>query len=263
MSAYAAIVSARFRALLQYRLAAAAGFGTQLFWGFIRVMIFGAFYRSAPADQPMSYPEVVVYVWLGQAMLAVLPWNVDSEIRAMIRSGAVVYEMLRPLDLYALWFSRILAMRTAPTLMRAVPMFIVATLFLGMKPPPSIDSALAWAAAMAGAVLLSCAITALLSISLLWTISGEGIARIAPSVVLVFSGMLVPLPLLPDWAQAVVNVLPFRGVADTPFRLYIGHIPPGEVGQVLAQQIGWTIALVALGRWVLSRGVRRLVAQGG
>lgn len=43
MTPYLAILSARFRTLLQYRAAAAAGFGTQLFWGLIRMMIFEAF----------------------------------------------------------------------------------------------------------------------------------------------------------------------------------------------------------------------------
>ena len=54
MRPYLAVLSARFRLLLQYRVAALAGFATQLFWGFIRVMIFGAFYRASAAAQPMT-----------------------------------------------------------------------------------------------------------------------------------------------------------------------------------------------------------------
>ena len=63
----------------------------------------------------MAFAQVASYVWLGQALLAMLPWNVDAEIRAMIRSGAVAYELCRPIDLYGLWFARALAQRTAPT----------------------------------------------------------------------------------------------------------------------------------------------------
>ncbi len=263
MRAYAAILSARFRTLLQYRAAAAAGLGTQLFWGLIRMMIFGAFYASSTQRQPMTYDEVIGYVWLGQAMFAMLPWSMDNDIRTMMRSGTVVYELLRPIDLYNAWYCRAIAMRVAPTLLRAVPMFIVAALFFGLKPPPSVASGLAWAASTLGALLLGCAITNLMSISLLWTISGEGISRLMPVAVWVLSGMVIPIPLLPDWAQPVLSFLPFGGLIDTPFRLYVGHIPAGEVAGVLLHQGVWTVALVALGRWILARGTRRLVVQGG
>jgi ABC-2 type transport system permease protein len=50
---------------------------------------------------------------------------------------------------------------------------------------------------------------------------------------------------------------------DLPFRLYVGQIPAGEIGAVLAHQGAWTLALVFFGRALLRRGARRLVVQGG
>ena len=259
MTGYRALVSARFRTLLQYRAAAVAGIGTQLFWGLIRVMVFTAFYRSTTAAQPMSLEDVVTYVWLGQAFLGLLPWNVDRDIR----SGGVSYELLRPWDLYGAWYSRALAWRTAPTVLRAVPVLTIAGLFLSMQSPASPASALAFALAMIGAVILSCAITAMLNITLMWTISGEGVSHLAVGVITIFSGMIVPLPLYPDWAQTTLNILPFRGLVDTPYRLYMGHIPPGDVLLHLAHQAVWTAVIVLFGRWAVSRGLRRIVVQGG
>jgi ABC-2 type transport system permease protein len=263
MVSYAAIAGARFRTLLQYRAAAAAGIGTQLFWGLIRMMIFEAFYRSTTAPQPMALRDVVTYIWLGQAMLGIQPWNADADIRQMIRTGTVAYEMLRPLDLYNLWYSRAVALRTAPTLLRSVPIFLMALLFFGMQPPPSWAAAAGWILTTLGAVLLSAAFTNLISISLLWTISGEGATRLIFVMVLLFSGMIVPLPLFPDWAQAALNFLPFRGLVDVPFRVWTGHIPAGQIGFAFAHQVAWTVALILLGRWILARGTRRLVIQGG
>ena len=263
MSGYRAILSARFRTLLQYRVAAVAGIVTQIFWGLILVMVLEAFYRSSSELQPITIEQVTTYVWLGQAFLGLLPWNVDRDIQALIRSGAVSYELLRSLDLYNHWHSRALAYRSAPTLLRSLPLLPVAALFFGMQVPDSWAAAGVFVLAMFGALLLSCAITNLLNITLLWTISGQGIVSLAPSLVLVFSGSLVPLPLFPEWTQTLLNILPFRGLVDTPFRLYLGHIPPGDVLPHLVHQLAWTISLVVLGRWVLSRGVRRLVVQGG
>jgi ABC-2 type transport system permease protein len=263
MRGYAAVVSARFRTLLQYRAAALAGVGTQTVFGLIRIMVLGAFYAVSTGPQPMTYPQVVTYVWLGQALLVLVPWNYDRDVVQMIRSGNVAYELLRPLNLYGLWYSRALAMRTAPTLLRAVPMFIIAGLFFGLQPPASLASGAAWAAAVFGALVLSCAITVLLSVTALWTISGEGVFYLTMAAVWTFSGLVIPLPLFPDWAQPVINVLPFRGLSDVPSRLYSGNIPPSEAAICVAHQLAWAAGLVAFGRLLLARGLRRLVVQGG
>lgn len=263
MKAYWSLFSARFRVLLQYRAAALAGFGTQLFFGFVRVMVFAAFYQSSDAVQPMSYPEVVTYIWLGQAMLLIVMFGVDAEVQQMIRSGTVAYELVRPLDLYGLWYCRTLALRVGPLVLRAVPMFVVAGLFLGLQAPPTLACAFLWVISTAGALLLSSAIGTLLTISLLWTISGEGASRLAPALIFIFSGMIVPLPLWPDWLQPLFNFLPFRGMADVPFRIYMGHIPPNAALYAIAHQAVWTLFFVVLGRYVLARGTRKLVVQGG
>jgi ABC-2 type transport system permease protein len=103
----------------------------------------------------------------------------------------------------------------------------------------------------------------LINITLLWTISGEGAVILLTSLVTFLSGMIVPLPLFPDWAQPIVRALPFAGLVDLPFRVFTGHISPGDAALVLQHQIFWTIAIVLFGRWLLSQGMRRVVVQGG
>jgi ABC-2 type transport system permease protein len=268
---YLAIVSARFRALLQYRAAAAAGLWTQLFFGLVFLGIYDGFYRSSARTPPMAFAQVVSYVWLGQALWAMLPWNADAEVRAMVRSGAVAFELCRPVDLYGLWYARAIAWRTAPTVLRALPMVVIAAFGLPLiglgdwrlAAPASVESGVAFAAALVCTVLLGCALTTLINITLLWTLNGEGIVLLFSALVPFLSGMIVPLPLFPDWAQPVVQALPFAGLVDLPFRVYTGHIAPHDVVSVLRHQLLWTIALVLFGRWLLARGMRRVVIQGG
>jgi len=260
---YRSFFAARFRMLLQYRGAAFGGMVTQVVFGLILVMVYEAFYRSSDAAQPMSFAEVRSYIWLGQALLALLPWNVEGELRVMIRTGGVAYELLRPLGLYPLWFARTLASRLAPAVLRAVPIFALALAFFGLQLPPSPLAALAYLAATAGAVALGAALTVLLTVSLLWTVSGEGITQLGTALVTLLSGMAVPIPLFPDAVRRALEFLPFRGLVDTPFRLYVGSLPPSAVVPLLGHQLAWTAALVALGALALRRGLRRLEIQGG
>ncbi len=268
---YPAIIAVRFKMLLQYRAAAWAGFSTQLFWGFIKVMVFAAFFASTTLVQPMTFSQVLVYIWLGQALLALLPWNVDQEIAEQIRSGGVAYELLRPLDLYGYWFARTLAFRAAPTSLRMLPMLLVTFYLLpliGLQqwalPPPVTSAAGIWfGISMVGMLALSTAFTMIMHIALMWTISGEGINRMMPGIVPVFAGLIIPLPLFPDWLQPILRWQPFRGMADVPFRIYSGHIPVADAPLEILNQWLWFFVLVGFGYWLLTRARRNLVVQGG
>jgi len=249
--------------LLQYRAAAIAGIGTQVFFGGVRVMIFDAFYRSSPGPQPMAREDVITYIWMGQALLLLTILNVDPDLATMIRTGNVAYEMTRPLDLFNLWFTRAVSGRAAPLSMRAAPIFVIAGLFFGLKAPVSFQMALLFALSLIGGILLAAAFVTILTISMLWTISGEGISRLAPAPIFFLSGLVIPLPLFPDWMQGVIAVLPMRGLADTPIRIYTGHLAGVDAIVALALQYAWLLVLVVIGRALLARGVRKLVVQGG
>lgn len=272
MKAYCSLFVARFALLLQYRTAAFAGVATQLFWGFVKVMVLEAFFTNFTGTQPMTFRETVGYTWLTQAFLiALVPWSGDRDVQELIRTGAVGYDLLRPTDLYNFWFTRALAMRTAPLLLRAIPIFCL-TLFIlpsvglsqwSLALPPTFTYFIAFCLSFIGGVILSSAITMLLTISMMWTLSGEGINSILPTIVIVLSGMIIPLPLFPDWIQPILNALPFSGLLDRPFRLFTGNLTPDALLGILLHQAFWIFVIICLGRFIVNRGVKKLVIQGG
>ena len=75
--------------------------------------------------------------------------------------------------------------------------------------------------------------------------------------------LIVPLPLFPDWLQGILYWQPFRGMADVPFRIYSGHIPPSDAVGELAMQWIWLLLIVVFGIWLLGRARQKLVVQGG
>ena len=168
-----------------------------------------------------------------------------------------------PIGLYRLWFARAVAARIAPTLLRMGPLVLIAAFFFHLQAPASTASAALWLLSTVVAVLLASSITTLLTITLVWTISPTGISQLIGAMCYLFSGTILPLPLFPDWLQPLLNFLPFRGLMDTPFRIYMGHMPPSMAALAIGQQLLWVIVLIGLGRVLLGCGIRRMVAQGG
>lgn len=255
----------RMRQLLRYRTAAWAGVATQMAFGAILVAIRLAFLRNSTVPTPLSAEQLVTYTWLGQAFFAMTPYttNPDPEVARMVRDGSIAYELARPVDLYRTWFMRQLAGRLAPTVLRCGPVIVLATAFFGMRLPPSLQATFAWVAATCGALLLTASLLTLVSVSLLWTISGDGVRRLVPALSAFLSGHLIPVSFFPEPWQPLVNALPFRGIVDAPFQLWTGSRPATDVAEVLVHQLAWTTAMVVSGRLLLAAGLRRVVVQGG
>lgn len=263
MRAYTAVFRGRLAVLLQYRLAAFAGLTTQIFWGLIKVMILQAFYSHSEASQPISLVQAMAFIWIGQSLLQLLPWNMDKDIEAQVKTGNVAYELVRPLDLYWFWFFRSMASRLIPTVMRSLPLFVIAGLFFGLISPISWTAGALFSISLIFATLLSTAITTLVVISLFWTISGEGILRLMPHITILLSGMVIPLPLFPDWMQPLLNIQPLRGIIDIPVRLYTGIIPANEAAYYFVFQSTWILFFVLTGKWLMNVALKRVTIQGG
>lgn len=262
MRRYLAIIRARTMILLQYRAAAFAGLCTQLFWGLIKIMVLTAFFNQTARPEPITLAQTICFIWIGQAFFLLI-YNVDKEIEWQIKTGHVSYELVRPLDLYWHWLSRALAMRLVPTLMRSIPLFILAGLFFHLPPPDSLSAGLLFGFSSILSIFLSATITTLLTISLFWTVSGEGIQRLAPHFTMLLSGLVVPLPLFPEWMQAFLQLQPFRFIVDIPCRLYTGVISVDNAIPYLFIQLAWTGAFILSGRLLMRRATKSLIIQGG
>lgn len=269
---YAAAFAARFQLMLQYRAAAVAGFATQCWWGGIKVMVYAAFFAGASAaDTPITLSQVITYTWLAQAFLVLSPWAGDPEISQAVRTGAIGYERLRPIDTYAWWYVRAAAWSTARALPRALLMLAVAGVALPLlgleewswRPPADALAFGLFTLSMMLVVLVSAAFVMLLNIAAVTTMDERGINTLVAALIIAFSGNLLPLALYPDWMQTFLFIQPFASFLDIPFRIYFGGLTGWSAAAGLALQVFWTVAMVVVGRAWMVRVMAKLQMQGG
>jgi ABC-2 type transport system permease protein len=251
---------------MQYRAAAWAGIATQFFWGGIELLVYAAFYRSS-GQAPMPYGQLADLIWMRQAFLAlVMLWAQDNELLETVSSGKVAYELCRPFSLYSFWFARLLAFRVSRTIMRCVPIFVIA--FFLPEPyrfhlPPDLTALLLFVPAILLASFLVVAISMYIYLLSFITLSSYG-ARLIVGVAAEFlMGALIPIPFMPDALQRFLNFLPFRYMADFPFRVYSGNIAAGDALTGLGIQFFWILLLIAGGLWGFRAVQKRIVVQGG
>lgn len=252
---------------LQYRAAAWAGVSTQFAWGGMFLLMYHAFYSYNAAAFPMPFASLSTYIWLQQGLLMLFSaWVFDNDIFEGIISGGVAYELCRPVNLYAMWFTRTLAARYSRVLLRMVPLFLV-TVFIpapyGLGAPVSLAAFLVFLLSLLLGSLVMAAFSMLIYLSTFYTLSAIGMRFLFVSVVEFASGALIPLPFFPERVQAVLSLLPFASTSSTPFLIYVGYYTGGGIGQMLLLQCFWLAALTGGGLLLMRHALSRVVVQGG
>lgn len=268
MRTYYSVWRLRMATGLQYRAAALAGVSTQLFFGFLFIMIMVAFYsQSGQSSAPMTLRQVVAYIWLQQAFLAfIMLWFRDNEIFQLITKGNIAYELCRPSGIYEFWYAKLLAQRLSSALLRCLPILLITFILpepYRMMPPPSIAALLLFFAALILGLLVLVAVSMLIYISVFWTMSPNGSTLLFAVAGEFLSGMVIPIPLMPLWLQKLTFALPFRWTADFPFRVYSGQIGQTEALWGMLIQLIWLAAVIGFGKLLLRRALRQVVVQGG
>ena len=184
MRAFFAMAKTALRQQLQYRSAMLAGVFTQLVFGLIYIMVFLAFYCSGSTDSSMTAAQAVSYVWIAQATYRMMPWSGIRDIDAMMRDGRIAFELARPRDIYGLWFARSMAMRTAPLMLNTPVLLTIALLAMPQDMRLTLDvSMLPLGVLSLGlGMLVSSAMTTILTGTYFWTISGAGINKFLPMI---------------------------------------------------------------------------------
>lgn len=267
MKAYFSLFKMRVLMGLQYRIAALAGVSTQFFWGFMFIMIYEAFYKSTSIAEPISFRELIQVLWLQQSFLIfIMLWVRDNELINLITNGNIAYELCRPMDLYNFWFAKLIAQRLSGAILRCFPILIVACLLpypYNFSLPPSFTAFALFIITLLLGLILIVAISMLIYISIFYTMSGVGSLLIFGVFGEFFSGLIIPVPLMPETLKKIVYVLPFRYTSDLPFRVYAGNIDKKEAIISIFVQLLWIYIIVFLGKLWMKKSLKRIIVQGG
>ena len=118
----------------------------------------------------------------------------------LIRTGNISYELLRPKDMYFMWFFKILGQRLANVTLRFLPLIVV-TIFLpkpyNLGAPDSLNAFILFIIAMFIGTLLITAISVFYPIVMLTTLNEKGIVNIIVVTADILSGIVVPVPFFP------------------------------------------------------------------
>jgi ABC-2 type transport system permease protein len=210
---------------------------------------------------------LLTYICLGQAFnFARIAWaqrRLLFRVNGSLRSGNIVFDLLRPADYQAMQFSEVAGQFVAEMLLINLPAYVFALMVFGIEAPASVGAAAGFALSLLGAFLVSFSLDFFLMILAFWTFGVQGIIYARRAAIDLLAGSIIPLALFPGWLRAIALALPFQGLAYTPISIYLGEIAGAAIWRSFLGQLGWAVALAVLTRLLWLRALRRLVVQGG
>lgn len=254
-----------FRRWTTYRAATVAGVVTNTVFGYLRAYVLVAV-ATAGGGTVGGWDErtLVTFSFMTQALLTGTGAFGETELAERVRSGDVVVDLYRPIDLQAWWLASWTGRAGFAFLARGIPPALVGALAFDLVGPsgPAMWGAFLVSVALASGV--GFAVRFLTNLSTFWLLDNRGVDQLVTMALLFFSGMLVPIVLFPSWLEATARALPFASMIQLPVELFMGRYDTaGEIAGVLVVQAGWLIALLAAGRAVLAAATRKVVVQGG
>jgi ABC-2 type transport system permease protein len=263
MRLYWEVARRAYQRQLAYRTSNIAGLITNCVFGYLRAAVMLALYATEETIGGYGRQEAVSYLWITQAYVMVIALWGWYEVEQTIRTGDVVSDLAKPFSYLGYWLARDYGRATYHLLFRGVTILLVGHLSFGLRWPDSPLTYLAFAFSLAVGVAVSFGFRFLMNLSAFWTTDARGTILVGGALITFLSGFLVPLPFFPEWARAVLAVLPFASIVQTPTDIFLERLSGGALLTALAQQVGWAAALLLVCQLAVGLATRRVLVQGG
>lgn len=225
-----------------------------------------ALWTSVAAEAPFrSYTsaDFVAYYLAGLIVRNLTGSWVAWQISEEIRMGVMSMRLLRPIHPFIAFAASHLAAIPFRTVV-ALPIAVALLVSSGA-------SALASEPVQLALVVPSLALAWLITFGFLFGIGTLGFLFTKTMALLnlyfglfsLFSGYLMPIPLLPPVIRQIAEYSPFRFMFSVPVELMTRSIEPAELVWLMCGQVAWTLVTIVAALWVWNRGVRHYEAVGG
>ena len=200
----------------------------------------------------------IVWTLVRNMNIALTPWAWEERIR----EGEFSTMLLRPLHPFHFDLGFLAGWKAV-----VIVMWLPIATFLSLLFQPAFSfgplEVVAFLVAIWGAYILRSLFLWALGLITFWTTRVGPFFQVFFTIELLLSGRLVPLALMPEWAEGIAAVLPFKWTFAFPIETLVADLTPTELLAGLASQLLWIAAAAVVVRFAWSFAVRRYTAVGG
>lgn len=232
-----------------------AMFATAFFWK--------ALYAGYDIVKGVKVEDMLVYTIVSSMMSLFFLVNVESRVISSVRKGTVATDMLKPINLYGIYFFEDLGYTTSVIFQNVLPILLIGSLFIAVPKPDSLSAFLLFIPSVIMSYLINWLLAACYSTWAFTAINMSPMVAVKQHMIRLLSGSIIPMWFFPNWLSNVLNVLPFVYIYQLPLDIYIGKYEMENLLPRMGIQFIWLLILGALFLFLQKRVTKRVMVQGG
>lgn len=250
---------------LQFRLGTLVIIAGNLLYLIVVYFLWKAIYASAGTDtvNGMTFTDTLIYLVLATALFNFMEMYFVWEIGRNIQSGKIALDLLKPMEYRKYLFWSYSGTFVTQFFFTFLPTFIVVTavthgaIHLGIN-------LLFFVISVVLAVSINYSIDFLVGTICLYTESIWGINIMKQVIVMLLSGVTVPIAFFPEPLKTITYYLPFQSIYNAPLSILLdGKSDPETLLPTFGMQLFWCVAMTVLSKLFWKASLRQITVNGG
>lgn len=230
---------------------------------FAAAFFWRALYAGETVVQGVAAEQMYIYTVVSTAMSVFFMNDVEQRVMRSVEKGTIAVEMLKPINLYGIFFFEDLGKLTALCFQNLLPIVLIGSIFIAVPKPANITAFLLFVLSLVMAYLIHWLLAACFSMWAFVTINMNPLLQVKKHLIRLLSGSIIPLWFFPDWLASILNCLPFVYIYQLPLDIYIGKEGMSNILPRLGIQAIWVVALFVLFMILQKNALKKVMVQGG
>lgn len=186
----------------------------------VYIFVWQAIYNQTGNAEGFSLQQMVTYYILVVSLSSLAVWGINEDMAHSIRNGKINKELLNPITYFEYYFGIDLG-ELSFALVVGIATFIICTIFWKIILPISIVNFVLCAFIILLGIPITFFIQMIVGTAGFYTNSIWGMQILRKAIISIFSGIIAPITLFPDWFQSLSNILPFQELIYTPINIWL------------------------------------------
>ena len=222
-----------------------------------------ALYGNSQVSAEATAEDMLTYTVVSAAISIILSTNVERRITQSVQKGSIAIDMLRPVNIFAVFFAEDLGALIALLFQNLLPVLAIGCLVARPPIPHSASGFGLFVVSLCMAFFINWLMAAIFGMWSFRVVNMDSLIQVKKHLIRLLSGSIIPIWFFPQGLRSVLELLPFAYLYQLPLDFFIGHYDTQSAVRGLCVQLFWLILLWVVFLCLQKRVTRRLLVQGG